>query len=96
MTDAMRANGKVIAEWTLRTMGAVMLTVGSFVLTHLFGEIRELKREQAVIQTNHAALAARVSSEREDTLRSLNRIELTVNKIDSKIDTIKDNVGRQP
>lgn len=94
MTDQMRATGKQIVDWALRTLGAVLMLLGSVVMTYLFTEIRELKREQSTLQTMHAALAARVSSEREDTLRSLDRIENTVNKIDSKIDTIKDSVGK--
>lgn len=96
MTDQGRANGKQFVEWTLRTLGAVLLAAGSFAMSHLFAEINNIKREQSVMQSQHSALAARVSSEREDTLRSLNRIELTVNKIDSKIDTIKDHQGRNP
>ena len=88
MTEATKVRGVQV----LQAIGGIALFFGSFILKNVNDDVRALKGEMTIVQTSHAALSARVSSEREDTLRSLNRIEGTLNRMDAKVDTIKQTV----
>lgn len=88
-------NTQIIA-WILQTAGGLLLLAVTALVNSMRGEFQRVREGQAKLQTDYAALSARVSSEREDTLRSLNRIEVSLRTISHKIDDLRDHRARGP
>lgn len=83
-----------MVAWIINAAGALLLLLAKSSFDNNKRDVVTLQGNYQTLQIQHAALSAKVAAERDDTLRSLSRIEGALRTINHKLDDLRDSNGR--